>query len=80
MHSFSSVTNLVNVALKSTHPDFQANIQCLLVDKITSNLPPVDIDMNSWYLQTELAYAHPEFYLSKPIDILLETDLLFNLL
>ena len=60
----------VKITLKSTCTDFQTDIQSLSVDRITSNLPPVDIDISLWYLPLELAHADPDFHLANPIDII----------
>ena len=75
-----NVSRSVDVSLKSTHSDFHADIKCLLVPHITSDLPLVNIDISTWHLPTELAYADPEFYLSKPIDMLIGAELFFDLL
>ena len=75
-----NVSKSVNITLKSINSDFQTNISCLLVEQITSNLPSVNIDTSTWYLLSELAYADPQFHLSKPVDILIGAELFFNLL
>ena len=75
-----NASRTVDVSLGSTHSDFQADIKCLLVPHITPDLPLVNIDISTWHLPTELAYADPEFYLSKPTDMLIGAELFFDLL
>ena len=78
--SSHNVSKTVNVSLRSTHSDFHADIKCLLVPHITSDLPPINIDISTWHLPTELAYADPDFHLSQPVDMLLGAELFFDLL
>ena len=78
--SSHNVSRAVNISLASINSDFRTDVKCLLVPQITSNLPPVDIDISTWHLPTELAYADPDFYMSKPIDILLGANLFYSLL
>ena len=73
-----NVSKSVNITLRSIHSNFQTDIKCLLVNQITSISH--QLILISWHLPAELAYVEPEFYLSKPVEILTGADLFFNLL
>lgn len=66
--------------IKSTYNNFQANVQFLVLNKITSNIPVTSFDISQLKIPEHLRLADPEFYISGDIDILLGASLFFDIL
>ncbi|XP_075235077.1 uncharacterized protein LOC142332515 [Lycorma delicatula] len=70
----------VDVQLFSTSNDFSANISCLMLPQITSNVPCNVINYKSWNLPSNLKLSDPEFYKPGNIDMLMGIELYFEIM
>lgn len=67
----SHISHEVSVSLRSRYDDFRTTVNCLVMDQVTSNLPTVSEDINSWELPSGIQLADPSFYVPGEVDILL---------
>lgn len=67
------------ISIKSRVSDYRRAVQVLVTDTLTCNIPPKDIDSESWNL-TDVNLADPEFHLSRPVDILLGVSTMFDII
>lgn len=67
----SHITHEVSVSLKSLYDGFQAKVECLVMDQVTSSLPTLSDDIDSWELPSGIQLADPTFYVPGEVDILL---------
>jgi hypothetical protein len=56
------------------------NVSCAVLEKITCNLPQLNINVSSLKLPKNIEFADPEFYISSAIDILLGADVYYILI
>lgn len=78
--SLSRVNHTVQTIIKSKFNSFSANIQCLVLRKITENLPLSSFRKEMITVPKNIKLAYPEFNISNHIDILLGADIFWNLL
>ncbi|KAJ3642992.1 hypothetical protein Zmor_025734 [Zophobas morio] len=76
----SNVKYSTNVEIKSRYEKFSANINCLILDQITENLPLARIDPKHLVIPNDKLLADPMFYDPGPIDILIGAGLFWELL
>ncbi|XP_071564062.1 uncharacterized protein [Temnothorax nylanderi] len=76
----NAVTRSVDIRIKSRFNSFSARINCLILPKITQNLPVAAFSMSSIAVPDNLNLADPSFCLSGPIDLLLGAELFWKLL
>jgi hypothetical protein len=55
------------------------SLDCLVVPKITGNLPSTKIDVSSWKFPQAIALADPQFGTPQQIDVLLGAELFCEL-
>ncbi|KAJ8978748.1 hypothetical protein NQ317_015658 [Molorchus minor] len=75
----SPISDKVHCVIKSTHNNFTIDLNFLIIDRITENIPQISIDYNSLEIPSELSLADPKFYISSPIDVLLGANIFWNL-
>jgi hypothetical protein len=61
-------------------PSYQFTVNALVLPKLTGNLPVSQVDPSHWPHLQGLELADPHFHAPKPIDILLGSDVFWNLL
>jgi len=76
----SKVHNACEVHIKSKHSNFEINAQCLIIPKITKNLPSTRIDYDSLQLPSNLKLADAEFFKTSAIDMLIGVEFFYDLL
>jgi len=59
---------------------FQINVQCLIIPKITRNLPSKEIDKDDLNIPPNLHLADFEFNERSSLDLLIEAEFFFELL
>nr|XP_029712179.1 uncharacterized protein LOC115257060 [Aedes albopictus] len=67
------------VSFKSRTSNYRKSVSVLVTDSITGLLPPNDVNVDEWNI-AEVNLADPEFHLSRPVDMLLGTPVLFDIL
>ncbi|XP_063901935.1 uncharacterized protein LOC135121564 [Zophobas morio] len=76
----SNIKYSTNVEIKSRYEKFSANMNCLILDQITENLPLARIDPKHLVIPNDKLLADPMFYDPGPIDILIGAGLFWELL
>ncbi|XP_036142150.1 uncharacterized protein LOC118645380 [Monomorium pharaonis] len=76
----SQIHNVCEVHVKSKCSSFEINAQCLIIPKITKNLPSTLIDHSKLQIPSNLTLADPEFYKNGPVDMLIGAEFFFDLL
>lgn len=67
------------ITIKARVSEYQKTIPVLITDHITGPLPQEDLDISEWDL-SEINLADPEFHLSRPVDLLLGAEIMFDIL
>jgi hypothetical protein len=73
------IRNKVNIIIKSRVNHYTANLECLVIPKITSNLPSTKIDISSWKFPQTIALADPQFGTTQQIDVLIGAESFYEL-
>jgi hypothetical protein len=68
------------IQLQSKHTGFKSSLQCLVIPKITQNIPLVSFSATSFEIPKNLKLADPQFHISRPIDLLIGNELFMRLL
>jgi hypothetical protein len=76
----SNVTESVNINIKSICSDYSSNLNCLVLSKITGNLPLASFSKEGLRIPQHLELADKAFNVKGPIDLLLGTGLFLSLL
>jgi hypothetical protein len=76
----SNVTESVNISIKSICNDYGSNLNCLVLSKITGNLPLTSFSKEGLRIPQHLELADKAFNVKGPIDLLLGTGLFLSLL
>lgn len=59
---------------------FTAEMQCIVLPKITQNVPAVKVDILNLSIPNNLRLADPQFNVSRPVDLLIGADIFWVLL
>lgn len=76
----SNFKHKCKILVSSTINEFEANLMCLVVPKITGNLPSQKINISDWPIPSNITLANPTFNTSKNVDILIGADLFWNVI
>ncbi|XP_043483450.1 uncharacterized protein LOC122511942 [Leptopilina heterotoma] len=79
----NAVTNVgkaTTIKIKSMYSDYTASLECLVLPKITQNLPQVKINKSELRIPVDIKLADPTFDEPGVIDILISTALFWSLL
>jgi hypothetical protein len=81
INNATSVTNYkVELEMSSMMNDYANILNCLVLPRITSNMPMNDIDISTWEFPSDVVLADKDFHKSGPIDILLGAEIFFEIL
>lgn len=78
--STAHVNHIVQVKIKSRYNAYQANLDCLVLKKITENLPIISFNKNNVNIPKNIKLADPEFNITSNIDILIGVEIFYHLL
>jgi hypothetical protein len=78
--SASSVNHAARVTIKSRHNQYSQELRCLVLDKITENLPVHIMDMSKITVPENIKLADPRFDCSGPVDLLIGAELFLPLM
>jgi hypothetical protein len=67
----TTVKKATNIQVQSKHSSFKTSLFCLIVPKVTENLPLVSFDVKRLNLLNNIRFADPQFHVSGPIDLLM---------
>ena len=76
----SSVNYSTQVSIKSKYNQYSQNIRCLILDRITENLPVSSVNLANITVPKNIKLADPQFYRSAPIDLLIGAELFVPLM
>ena len=78
--SISSVNRVTKVVIKSKFNEYSRFIDCIVLNKITENIPNITLDKDAFNIPHTIKLADPHFYKSAPIDLLLGADVFWDIL
>lgn len=68
------------ISIESLCDQFKAELNCLVLPTITGELPQTKIHIEDWKIPMDLFLADPQFDMPKPIDLLIGSQLFWELL
>ena len=74
----STLHSKCNVLIKSTINNFQARLDCIVVPKITDDLPSHKFNVSDWSIPKDITLANNLFNISRCVDILIGVDLFWD--
>lgn len=77
--SKSTIRRITTIRMKSRTNEFNATLQCLIMDKITENLPTMTLDKAHLDIPKNLTLADPEFNATDKVDMLIGAGLFWEL-
>lgn len=78
--SVTQCTQSCNIEFKAQIGHFSSRMNCIVLPKITSNLPSITFSRIEFDIPDNVTLADPYFFESLPIDVLIGADLFWNLL
>lgn len=75
-----SVRYCVQISLASRFGSFVQDIDCLVLPKLTVNLPSRHVDISKWNIPRHVPLADPKFNISHGIDMIVGAELFFSLI
>lgn len=76
----ASVNSVVSINVSSCVSDYVREVDCLVLENITCNLPVQFIQCETWNLPSELTLADPSFNQPAKVELLLGAELYLELL
>jgi len=70
----------LNCIIKSCNSDSSAEVHCLIMKKLTNDLPMTKINLGSWKVSKNIELADPNFNVPSKIDMLLGAEWFFHLM
>ncbi|RLU22365.1 hypothetical protein DMN91_004643 [Ooceraea biroi] len=80
INELESQVHQVCDVLQSSQSKYRFNVHCLIVPKITKNLPSIEISREILQIPSNLKFADCEFDKAGPIDILIGAEYFYELL
>ncbi|CAH0730253.1 unnamed protein product, partial [Brenthis ino] len=74
-HSDNQIKESCVIQLKSIYNNFKTKLNCLVLHRLTGNLPKAPINIQQLNIPSHLHLADPDFNQPAPIDILIGADL-----
>lgn len=78
--SSSVINHIVKIRINSRYNGYNESLDCLVLDKITQNLPLVSLDRDRIKLPRGIKLADENFHSSSPIQMLIGADTFWSLL
>lgn len=76
----NNVNSLVNITFKSFVNNFQHKLVCLIVPKITGQIPSLPVSRSSLLIPRNIHLADPDFDQPASVDLLIGADIFWDLL
>lgn len=71
---------IVTIKLESRYNKFQANIECLVTDRITDSIPLFHINKRTMSIPKNIQLADPQFNVPSQVQMLIRVDLFWQLI
>lgn len=78
--SMSLIKHQTDVSILSKTSHFQTKVNCFILSQITCNIPSVSISLDQFHVPHNIQLADPKFNQSDTIDMLLGSNLFWQLL
>ncbi|KAJ8947301.1 hypothetical protein NQ317_003027, partial [Molorchus minor] len=78
--SSSQLTHYTNLTIRSNTNNYQTSINCLIIPRITDNIPSISFDINTLQIPEEIELADPSFNESNKVDLLIGAELFWRLI
>ncbi|XP_045452660.1 uncharacterized protein LOC123661764 [Melitaea cinxia] len=79
-HSDNQIKESCVIQLKSIYNNYKTKLNCLVLSRLTGNLPKAPINIQQLNIPSHLRLADPDFNQPAPIDILIGADLFWRLM
>lgn len=79
-NSVSQCTQTCDIEFRAQESNYTQRMKCLVLPKITSNLPSFKLDRIKFNIPNNITLADPLFFESLPIDVLIGADLFWHLM
>nr|CAH7766504.1 unnamed protein product [Callosobruchus chinensis] len=79
-NSTTSLKTYATICIRSRYNSFETKINCLIVPKITGDMPALTFDRSLVQIPSNINLADPDFNESSKIDILIGADLFWQLI
>lgn len=66
--------------MTSNYSDFIANVECLIVPKVTGIIPSVRVNVDTWNIPPGILLADAAFYQPREIEMLIGAELYFQII
>lgn len=76
----NSCKGMINIECTSLYNDYKFQTDVLIMNNLIKNLPNNSFSKPSWDFIENINLADPEFYVSRPVDLLLGADIYSNIL
>lgn len=80
MEGTVQANKFVNVCVKSRFNNFSDNIDCVILPRITQNLPQNFIPMQNVFIPNNIKLADPNFNVPSSIDMLIGAELFWRIM
>lgn len=71
---------IVTIKLESRYNKFQANIECLVTDRITDSIPLFHVNKKAMDIPKNIQLADPQFNVPSQVQMLIGVDLFWRLM
>lgn len=71
---------MLNIACTSQGGDYTFTTNVLIMNSLTRNIPSVTFSKPTWAYLDKINLADPQFYISKPVELLLGADVYANII
>ncbi|XP_018399184.1 PREDICTED: uncharacterized protein LOC108776927 [Cyphomyrmex costatus] len=80
MQGIVHATKVVNLCIKSRFNNFQENIECVVLPKITQHLPQQSVSIQDLTIPKNIKLADPNFHISAGIDMLIGAEVFWRVI
>ncbi|XP_026462759.1 uncharacterized protein LOC113365404 [Ctenocephalides felis] len=74
------VSKSTKIKINSINSSYSRSINCIVIDKITTNLPAQKVDASDWKIPNNIKLADPSFSNPGPVDVLIGAELFFEII
>lgn len=79
-NSSLNINQKITTSIKSCHNEFKADLTCLVLDKITENLPNLSFNANLLNIPKDIVLGDYDYNKSREVDMLLGASIFFELI
>lgn len=79
-HSDNKIKESCVIQLQSIYSNYKTKLNCLVLDRLTGDLPKAPINIQNLNIPTHLHLADPDFNQPAPVDLLIGADLFWQLI